>query len=421
MPDTQSPASDNALHRIATVCSIEMAIIVLLQVLCQQSLYFVNGFGKRLGIDYYDPYYIGSRLLHLGQTPYLHGRYSAPPFFAAFNAIFLPIDPQILSYGLSVLSFGILFGCCFFFYKFFHLEDTIPRAAFLRDTLLMIAFSFPFLFLFDRANIDALVLLALWGGLFFLPTAQWLTGFFFATGFALKLYPIILIVPLLILKKTRAAVSFLLFCGVYVLLQYDQWSIYGLRLLRRTTAFRLDENGSLSVAFFYLGKLWDRLVGTGGQAEWPCIGFSAVAYGLVLLATAACDARIRYEKPADQCGLVLTYFPFMVALPKLVYLYEFIVLLPLAFVCARFARRQDTPAGRRLAGLLAVAIALTQFQGVAFSKLTGSLLWQVVPSLSLLAVMLLLLYAKWRAMMAERTVCPASSGTDSGRAGGEKD
>lgn len=384
------------LKIVTLFCSFQVAAFLLMQVMAQTEIYPINIFGKISGIDYYDPFFIGSKLLSTGLSPYLHTRYTSPPLFALINTPFLSFDPQTLSYVLSIISFVFVTSGTFLCFHIFFGRD-IDYTDIAGKIFIITAFSFPFLFLFDRSNIDALVFGAVILGLTCLSRYELIAGFCFATGFALKIYPIILLAPLLVLKKKRAIFSFLGCAAAYIVLQQTHWINYLGTLADRTTMFTIYENASMAAAFNFFGKFINMLFDTGLPLDGIFRRHYLIIYIGLFCATLFADFRSRHESRSDHVTLLLTYFPFMVAAPKLAYNYELIFMLPLIPMLAWLARDASRPQNRNLLIAATMLLALTQFQTVGFYKLTGLTVMHAVPPFALVALIVLLLVLKTRA------------------------
>jgi hypothetical protein len=77
----------------------------------------------------------------------------------------------------------------------------------------------------------------------------------------------------------------------------------------------------------------------------------------------------------------------MVALPKSVYHYEFVLLLPLLPVLELLLRNAGSRSQRIVIWVITLGVALTQWQAVALYTLTDNILAYYIPGLGLLLVM----------------------------------
>ena len=409
MGKTSPKTTPSLLRLIAAFCTLQIALLFLLQILCQQAIYPVNSFGKLEGIDYYDPFYIGSLLLNADMSPYVHERYSAPPLFALLNTPLLPFRPQTMSYVLSGASFVIVAFGTIWAFRFFHGRD-IDYVKISANILVIMAFSFPFLFLFDRSNIDALVFGCVLLGIFLMTSSDIMAGAFFATAFALKIYPVILLAPLVVLQKKTTIISFISCSAAYILIQKNHWITYITILKQRSATFEYHENASIATFLHYFGEI----INTALSSKIPFDVILRKNYLLIyiplLLITLFFDFYSNNKNKIDQKALIFSYFPFMVAAPKLVYNYELIFLLPLIPLTTWLAQDVTDAPRRHLLTATALLLALTQFQTVAFFKLTGFNMLNAVPSVALLLLIILFAYLKYRAAQARTSLKTSLTG-----------
>jgi hypothetical protein len=83
----------------------------------------------------------------------------------------------------------------------------------------------------------------------------------------------------------------------------------------------------------------------------------------------------------------LLYFPFMVAIPQLVYHYEYVVMLVLLPVLGYLWSRPLSRQEKNFLLLLAIGMALSQWQAIALYTLTGNMLAQYIPGMGLLLIL----------------------------------
>jgi hypothetical protein len=409
MDKTSPKTTPSLLRLIAAFCTLEIALLFLLQILYQQAIYPVNIFGKLEGIDYYDPFYIGSLLLNADMSPYLHERYTSPPLFALLNTPFLSFRSQTMSYVLSGASFIIVALGTIWAFRLFHGRD-IDYVKISANILIIMAFSFPFLFLFDRSNIDALVFGCVLLGIFLMTSSEIMAGACFATAVSLKIYPVILLAPLFILRKKTIIASFAFCSAAYFLLQKNHWITYITILKQRSTIFENHENASMATAMHYFGEIINSISHLGIPFEVILRKNYLLIYIPLFLITLFFDLYSNNKNKIDQQALIFTYFPFMVAAPKLVYNYELIFLLPLIPLTTWLAQDVADAPRRRLLTATALLLALTQFQTVAFFKLTGFNMLHAVPSVALLLLIILFAYFKYRAARARTSLKTSLTG-----------
>lgn len=336
------------------------------------------------GVDYRDFYQASLHILH-GESPYLVWRYVTPPLFAFAN---LPLS--LPGFDAARLIFTALIPITVLVsYVLIHraLHDATDEWHHLMG-LLAILFSFPLYFLFERGNVDGIVLLCMCLGIVLLPARPWLGGLFLAAAIHFKLYPILLFIPLLLARRWKP----LLWVGgwtlLFVLLFLPYWREYVTVISSRSNSFQLFENGSLVNTLLFAGKL----LGTFFQGQpwlWSYApAYAAVLFGILLGMLAFADRNnLRADGVKMDTATALAYFPFMVALPKSVYHYEFVVLLPLLPLLDYFWKEAATTRQRCSLGIAAAGLALTQWQAVALYDVTGNIAAYYIPGFGLLLTM----------------------------------
>lgn len=195
------------------------------------------------------PFYIGGRSVVLGLDPYINPVGSFPELYAAGNAeanpasgfryppfagiVFAPLG-LIPSYEVARIIFSLLMvvsfvGVCFLMWK--HVQPKLSGSAILFGLC-----SFPMLGLFERGQIDILLVLMMLASFFLYQNQQkgWAAALLALTGH-LKVFPIFLLIYYLVVKRDYRFVAytvgfvFLLFAGSYL---YFGGDVYGSFLQR---------------------------------------------------------------------------------------------------------------------------------------------------------------------------------------------
>jgi hypothetical protein len=252
--------------------------------------------------------------------------------------------------------------------------------------------SYPFAFLLNRGNHDALALVFTCAALFALSRGgTWDAGLLLAIAIAIKVYPALLILPLAARRQWRVLAWIAVGMLVLVLVAPGFWGQYvSDRLFARSALFRMSENASLVAGLWYLGSAMERLGIVHGPLSIEAFTIAAeVAYVLLLLSLLVQELRMaqRDEGPAALSPRLLLYFPFMVALPRLVYCYELVAVLPLIpllnDLSARpLSRRQKTGVWVLVGGLV-----LTQLNAYALAEILGAPLAEGLSAAGLLVLL----------------------------------
>lgn len=117
---------------------------------------------------------------------------------------------------------------------------------------------------------------------------------------------------------------------ILAILVAPYWDDLAILLSKRSNLFQLFENGSLINTFLFLGRLISTTFHLGETLWAYALSYAVILYAILLSALMLADYKLSREvSPQQQLVNTLLYFPFMVALPKSVYHYEFVVLLPL--------------------------------------------------------------------------------------------
>jgi hypothetical protein len=96
----------------------------------------------------------------------------------------------------------------------------------------------------------------------------------------------------------------------------------------------------------------------------------------------------------DFVQVAILYFPFMVAIPKLVFHYEFIILITLIpFIC-RLWRDVVDKTEKWILFAIAVGILLTQVQSFALVELLENITIHYIPGLGLMLVLIGIVFLK---------------------------
>jgi len=370
---------------VVALCLIAVTgAIQVVQVVRQVDLHFVTPMG--LGFDYQD-FYQASRQLGSG-SPYDVQRYTTPPLPAFMNyplsRLSFDLARQLMMFTTAasvVFSFGVML-------RRFRPGGENVAVTLLVCGLITVLFSYPFLFLLDRGNIDGWVLALISLGLLLLGKNDLLAGLAWAFAIMMKVYPALLLLPALAYRRWKLLAGILLPCMVSIVLMPTLWAQFVQRLLQRTETFRITENASIANTFVGLAKL-PHLVGVAVSRE-SAIALAMIAYAIMLGTLFLTDLRrFRCDSPSELelVAAASRYVPFMAAIPRVAYHYELVLLVPLIPVLCYLWEREVEWRARGALVMVTVGVALSQSQAVAAEQLLATILPHFVPGFGLLLAM----------------------------------
>lgn len=341
-----------------------------------------------------------------GHEPYSVSRYVFPPTFLAVNAPLVLATWTAWTRAALVVSAASTFGLVLLLVWLGRAYGVRVRFAHLAALLFG---SYPFLFMFDRANIDGLVAALTWTGVALSLKSssreETAGGVLWGLAVTFKVYPALLGLPMLLRRRWRFLAGGLAVVAMSVAAQPDLYRTYmssrflqrasattrsasapsGLPVWGGTEAFVWAENGSFAVAADWMA--W--IVG-GGQSFRRAQAAGTVILILLLAVNTWLDLR-RSNSP-DVREELFQFSPFpllMVSIPATVYLYEYVAVLPVALILAdQLSRHSET---RALAWVAAGAFVLTQCFSFAYASLLpeGTTLRQSAYALNSIGLLIL--------------------------------
>ena len=155
---------------ITLIVIISMAMITIGYLLARENIIFVKHMDI-LGFDYRDFFRASESLLN-GKSPYAVERYVTTPLPAILNTILVPLGfEKARNLFILIVASSMLFSYWTISHLFIQ-HETFGGFVILLSGLIVIAFSYPFYFLVERANIDSLVLLLICSGLYFVKKGK---------------------------------------------------------------------------------------------------------------------------------------------------------------------------------------------------------------------------------------------------------
>jgi hypothetical protein len=197
------------------------------------------------------------------------------------------------------------------------------------------------------------------------------------------------LIPLLIRKQRLAILWLGIGLLVIFLIAPTLWLEYlNSRILFRSVEFRPEENGSLTALFFLAGK-WFGIAPSGPGSSGAAGPLAMGIFSLLLAGMAVGDwRRPRGDAAANESAGMVMYFPFMIAIPQLVYEYEGVLLIALIPVLCHAWFRSPERVARIWLLLMAFGIALTQIQIAALDRLLGAGRADAFPGFGLLLILI---------------------------------
>lgn len=373
---------------IAMFITISFGIISIGHILANKPLLFLDY--KSYGLDYTDFFKASVRIVG-GQSPYdiSTNRYVTTPIPAIANIVFVPLgfdNARILFYFLIPLSLAIGFHFITSMFGFAEIDKNLILLA----GLVALLFGYPFYFLLQRENIDGWVFLFLCLGFYWLPKPkkELISGLFFSLAIVFKVYPILIILPILLNKKWRLLFwigLWLIFWGTIMLFWFSDFQTA--LSMRSQSIFRFDENGSLvatiSLILILINSLGISIAGLAIKFS-PII--ASLIYSILISSVLFVDYKLSKVNKL-QISSYTMYLPFMIALPQLVYHYSLIICLILIPTMCHLWKINKNRLQKIIILAISIGIAMTQWQAIATYNLTDSMLSHIIPGLGLFIIM----------------------------------
>ncbi len=370
---------------ISMILIISFGILSLGHAIMNKPLVFLN-YMNAYGLDYKD-FFSASENIVRGQSPYdlPNHRYVTTPIPAIMNIILVPLgfdNARIMLYALIPLSLAFGYWLITSTYNF---PETIKNQILITG-LVCLLFGYPFYFLEERENIDGWVFLFLCLGLFLSqkPKTEIWSGLFLALAIAFKLYPVLIVLPIFLYRKWRLLFwigLWLALLGIPTMLWFSD--LLNILALRSQALFFLNENGSLfatiNLIFLFMNMLGMPITATILSIQFSAI-IAALIYGALLSLIVFADYRLSKKNKYEITSAIL-YLPFMVALPRQVYHYSLIICLILIPALIYLWIINSHQLQKAMLVLIALGIALSQWQAIATDNLAKNVLVNGIPGL----------------------------------------
>jgi hypothetical protein len=345
----------------ASVAVLAALAVFALDIATQTQSY--PGLQIRFGYDFT---YLRQALIR--SEPYSIGRYVSPPTFPLIGYPLTFLDVRVAA---ALVSFASLAGIALAlaavdWHYHRHLRADASSAPIW--IVFLVLSSYPVYFLVDRGNIDGVICALVWIGLVAANRKRdRLGGSLWGLAVALKLYPLLLIVPLVLARRFRFLAAGALVLVLAVLAQPRLYHTYAsTRLLERASLPIASPGGAIWGGYNNLtnaenGSFASALVPLGLSFRQLQIAGAALALGL-LIGNALTDFR---RGRGELLYRALPYVPLSVSIPSTVYLYEYVTVLPAVLVCGVYARVLRS----RLLLAATVALAVSQTFSFTFASL----------------------------------------------------
>ncbi len=374
---------------LAMFLVISFGIISIGHILSNKALLYLDY--KSYGLDYIDFFNASERIIN-GESPYnsATNRYVTTPIPAIVNIVFVPLgfdNARILFYFLIPISLAIGYMLVTSLFDFTETDQKIV----LITGLITLLFGYPFYFLVQRENIDGWVLFFLCLGLYWLtkPKKELISGLFFSLAIMFKIYPILIVLPILLNRKWRLLFWIGLWLALWGAISLFWISDFQTTLsMRSQSLFRFDENGSIVATISLITLLINAL---GVPVTASAITYSpiiaALLFGTLLSFMIVADYKLSKIEQLDISSYIM-YLPFMIALPQLVYHYSLIICLILIPTVCYLWKINENKKQRLFIFLISIGVGLTQWQAIATYNLTDNLLSHAIPGLGLLLIII---------------------------------
>ena len=391
---------------LALWLSFGLAALLVLQTMWQRDLHASNHVFFAYDFSFF---FNAGRAFVAGRNPYDDISLVTPPVSLALAVPLASLEFNTARWWVAAAQVALLLGGFALLLRLF-VPAGPSNGAQARQIwcwgLLALALSYPFLFLLDRLNIDGFVAAFTAFSLFWAQRETerpgWpraiLAGGLLAIAVGLKVYPILMILPLLAWRRWRVLGAFGGALALMALAAPTLWVRYvSERLLQRADTFACFENASLPNTFRFVAEMvqwrFDQI--TAPPSPWGVVAVKIAYATCAVLLSAKIWADWRRAPTQRFIDGAVWYWPFLFVLPKTVYHYGLVALwLLLPALGARWAGA-TTKAQRAINGVLLVGLALSQTQAQALTSLFEAPQFQIVPGAGLLLLALGSVAASW--------------------------
>jgi hypothetical protein len=353
---------------------------------------------EKFGFDFRD-FHWAARLFIDGTAPWQWDRFVAPPLSVLLALPFASLHPVKAIQIFFTLNVMAILGGLVLYTKSFLLES--PKFVFFSMGLSCL-FSFPVIFLLQRGNIDGIVFFLLALGVFCAAKgSDWkkdlFSGLAFSAAIHLKIYPVLIYLPILAFRRWRLAIVTTVFLGFIGMMTLSMWDDFFIKLSLRQDLYSPRENGSLahSLMPFIVFALRFLSVSPPAGGLKSIENISYVIYAILLVSVFLADVRrARFGQSRDFAVSAMMYVPFMVTIPATTFLYEFVHLM--CFIPLIAWMDEQIPWSRPYLAWLAGGVILSQTQSTALFIASGNLLADYIPGIGALFIMLFSVFMTYK-------------------------
>jgi len=237
--------------------------------------------------------------------------------------------------------------------------------------VIIIALSHPFYFLIVRGHPVGIVFLLLAMGIYLFKRNNPLSSVCFGLSIGMIIFPVLILVPLLLLRRYKIFIFSLLSLALLVLLCPGSWLEFfkGPVFDRLNRPLQMMDNCSLENTLVFCILFINKLLSYLGLPQFRALYGSAAAliiYTVAFCAMAVADIQIRKKHgPLDQeveLSLIMMYFPFMIAVPKNSFHYNLVLLILLIPALCSLLQKLKKPIPGIILWTLMTGIFLSQMQ-----------------------------------------------------------
>ncbi len=376
---TRKPLS-NPLWISAGISVGILLLTHILQLLSQRDLYFIN----RIFLGY-DLKYVWEAAFHMkeGGSPYAFEEYVWPPLlpWVLLKSGMMSWKFPPLAKGMLWLTLGTLLLSCHLANRLFA-DDGRKNTENVAPLLLLVFSSYPVYFLLDRGNLDGLTMALMWIGLwlgFRARSRAWhevLGGAVLAVAIAVKMYPLVLLAPLLIFGRFRVLAGVVAGLALTVAVNPEDWRVFvaerlWVRVASADWSGLFQENASLE-AFFLIVVQPLRNAGARIPDLLPTV-LARLTAGLALVVALLSSFVLRREGDRRvHLAWVYTLIPIALATPSASLAYVLANSIPLIIGCRFLMGRYEAVKHARAALLLVfIGMGVAQMQAAALADLAG--------------------------------------------------